>query len=340
MHAKVVLSILLFSFLNTAWSQEHKTVTAKSGDGIYSILRDNDIPLSNINEFIRINEDKLGGSRELRIGESYKLPTLGMKTGDASSNNDKSADKTQITRRFPIFGPKYQDVEIEGNELEGAVYYLVPGHGGPDPGAVGYHQGKMLCEDEYAYDITLRLARSLVARGAKAYMIVRDPDDGIRNDWYLPADKDELCFPKLKIPASHNARLRQRKDAVNKLYLEHRGQYQRMIEIHIDSRSKGEKIDVFFYHDKRSTQGKKLATNLRDVFDQKYRLHQPGRGYNGTVSDRNLYVLRNTYPVAAFIELGNIHHERDLRRFIIVDNRQALAKWLAEVLILDYKNNK
>ncbi len=340
-YAKLVLIACLLSFNQNIIAQEYKTIEAKNGDGIYGVLRDNNIPLSKINDFLRLNEDKLKGSRELRIGETYKLPLTEL--DPIETPQAKPAQKTEadnITRRFPIFGSQYQDVEIESNELDGAVFYLVSGHGGPDPGAVGYYQGKMLCEDEYAYDITLRLARNLVARGAKAYMIIRDPNDGIRDDWYLPHDNDEVCWPNLRIPANHNARLRQRKDAVNSLYMQHRGQYQRMIEIHIDSRSSGEKIDVFFYHDRRSNKGKKLATTLRDVFDQKYNQHQPGRGYNGTVSDRNLYMLKHTYPVATFIELGNINHERDLRRFIIVSNRQALANWLADGLIEDYKNNR
>jgi N-acetylmuramoyl-L-alanine amidase len=338
---KVVFIVMLLLVSLQTFSQNYKTVTAKNGDGIYSVLRDNQIPMSYIDEFIQLNNDKLKGSRELKIGETYKLPDIAVHTEETEVETDQKipAEKEKPTKRFKIFGEKYQDVEIESNELAGAVYYLVAGHGGPDPGAVGKYKGKILCEDEYAYDITLRLARNLVAQGALVYMITRDNNDGIRDDWYLPPDKDEKCYPNLTIPSSHTPRLRQRKDAVNKLYMKHKGQYQRMIEIHIDSRSKGEKIDVFFYHDKRSTDGKKLAKSLRDVFDEKYRKHQPGRGYHGTVSQRNLYVLKYTYPVAAFIELGNINHHRDLLRFILVDNRQALANWLSEGVVEDFRNH-
>nr|MDA3929211.1 N-acetylmuramoyl-L-alanine amidase [Prolixibacteraceae bacterium] len=244
------------------------------------------------------------------------------------------------TKRFSIFGTFHQDVEIVSNELEGTVYYLTAGHGGPDPGAVAKYNGKTLCEDEYAYDITLRLARNLISYGAIVYMITRDNNDGIRGGWFLSQDKDEKCYPNLTIPINQNARLRQRKNAVNGLYKKYKGKYQRLVVIHVDSRSKREKIDVFFYHDKRSKAGKKLAHNLRKTFDKKYNQHQPGRGYHGTISDRNLYMLKYSWPVATFIELGNINHQRDLKRFIMEDNRQALANWLTEGLKLDFKNNK
>jgi N-acetylmuramoyl-L-alanine amidase len=230
---------------------------------------------------------------------------------------------------------EYENVNIIDDKLKGAVYYLVAGHGGPDPGAVGRYNNWQLCEDEYAYDVTLRLARKLIEHGALVYMIIRDPNDGIRNDSYLKADKDEVCYPDSKIPINQLRRLKQRTDAVNELYGKHRGSFQRMIALHVDSRSHGENIDVFFYHDRQSKTGRKAAMTLKNKFQQKYDLHQPGRGYKGTVSDRNLYVVRNSYPVAVYIELGNINHRRDQQRFIISSNRQALANWLYEGLVDD-----
>ena len=42
-------------------------------------------------------------------------------------------------------------------------------------------QGRQLHEDEYAYDIILRLARELLSRGAKVHIIIQDKKDGIRD---------------------------------------------------------------------------------------------------------------------------------------------------------------
>ena len=96
-------------------------------------------------------------------------------------------------------------------------------------------------------------------------------------------------------------------------------------------------IDVFFYHAEESTQGKAIATQLQHVFTKKYRQFQPNRKYNGSISARGLYVLTNTYPATVFIELGNIRNKVDQKRFILNDNREALANWICHGLIEAYE---
>jgi N-acetylmuramoyl-L-alanine amidase len=243
-------------------------------------------------------------------------------------------------RTYKIFGTANQNVKITGSVLKGAVYYLKSGHGGPDPGAMGKYLNQTLCEDEYAYDVILRLGRKLIENGATVYFIIRDPNDGIRDNEYLKPDKDETCYPDLTIPLNQVERLKQRTNAINSLYDQNTGKFQRMIAIHVDSRSKGKNIDVFFYHDKVSKKGRKAAIILKNTFEEKYRTHQPDRGYQGSVSERDLYVLTHSKPVSVFIELGNIHHSLDQKRIIDANNRQALANWLAEGLIRDFRTNK
>jgi N-acetylmuramoyl-L-alanine amidase len=323
------LAILLMPV--TAQSQT-KEVVALQGEGAYRLLTRNGLPPEKyLNAFIEINRERLGPGDMLYAGEKYILP-------DESATSKKKSSGNIL--RMDIFGKNYSEVEILNDQLNGAVYYLMAGHGGPDPGAVGKYGGSLFCEDEYAYDVTLRLARNLIQNGATVYMITIDPDDGIRDDNYLKPDKNEKCYPNLTIPINQLRRLRQRTNAVNNLYKKHQKQFQRMIAIHLDSRSRGENIDVFFYHDERSKKGKKAARTLQNTFQEKYDTHQPGRGYNGTVSSRNLYVVRNTFPVAIYIELGNMNHQRDQQRFILSNNRQALANWLTEGLITDFKTNK
>ena len=238
---------------------------------------------------------------------------------------------------YAIFGEN-QNVTIQNNKLQGAVYYIVAGHGGPDSGAVGTRNDKQLCEDEYAYDVSLRLAKNLLENGATVYMITRD-DDGIRSASYLPCDYDEVCYPNKKIPRSQKTRLNQRANAVNELYLAHEARgakLQRALMIHIDSRSRSNQTDVFFYHHPLSKAGKVVANQLQQTIKQQYQKHQPKRDYNGTVTPRDLHMLRETKPTAVYIELGNIRHELDQRRFVIASNRQAIANWLMDGLVEDY----
>ncbi len=238
---------------------------------------------------------------------------------------------------FPIFGPAYQSVKQKDQSLKGCVIYLDPGHGGPDPGAIGQRGRDRLYEDEYAYDITLRLARRLLEHGASVYMVVQDEDDGIRDLAILKHDDHEYYLGRLPISRDHLRRLSDRVDIVNNLYERHRkkARQQIMVTIHLDSRSHGKRIDIFYYYQANNPKSKKLANTLLAKVDEKYAAKQPGRGYEGSVSTRDLHVLSEAKPVAVYIELGNIRNKKDQDRFIIADNRQAVANWLCEGVI-DY----
>ena len=58
--------------------------------------------------------------------------------------------KKQVSGKEPLFGKTMASYPIVSNELSGACFYLVGGHGGPDPGAIGTYGGHKLHEDEYA----------------------------------------------------------------------------------------------------------------------------------------------------------------------------------------------
>ncbi len=238
-------------------------------------------------------------------------------------------------RNYPIFGKKYAFTPQVNQMLKGKVYYVVSGHGGPDPGAVGKRAKKELCEDEYAYDVALRLTRLLIAHGATAYMVIRDTD-GIRDGKYLKCDTDEVVWGGQPLPRSQKPRLFQRSNVINELYEKHKKQgvtEQKNIVIHIDSRSKKQRADVFFYYFPDSKPGKRLAQRIHRVIGNKYRKYRSSGKYSGTVTGRDLHMLRECKPTSVYIELGNIRNPSDQKRFVIQSNRQALAQWLFEGLV-------
>lgn len=333
----IILTVLILNPSTIAGQAAPVEITARSGDGIQKLLREHGLdPAAYTDEFVKINRGNIGRNNTLYEGRKYLIPGAGQLSGNSSPVNRTIAG---TVRDYAIFGKKYSRVEITDKTLDGAVYYLMSGHGGPDPGASEKYGNTILTEDEYAYDVTLRLARNLIQHGALVYMITRDDNDGIRDQAILARDSDEKCYPSSNIPANQNARLRQRTTVVNGLYTKYRGSYQRLIVIHVDSRSTGENIDVFFYHHGNSSSGKRLADNIQVTFREKYRKFQPGRNYYGSVSARNgLWVVRNTHPPVVFIELGNIRNPRDQLRFVIYDNRQAMANWIAEGIIRDFKS--
>ena len=169
------------------------------------------------------------------------------------------------------------------------------------------------------------------------HIIIQDPNDGIRDEKYLKCDHDEKCLGKLTIPKRQKARLVQRSAEINKLYRTYKARgikYEDQVAIflHVDSNSESKQQDVFFYHHKKSKTGRKLVKKIRDTFDEKYKQYQKGRGYEGTVKSRGLYVINYTQPTAVFVELANIRNKSNHRRLLKKENRQALANWLFEGL--------
>ena len=358
-----ILLFLAFLFSGTTlWAQQK--ATPKAGEGISSfLLRHNRSPKKYYDDFIELNKQKLGKNNVLKVGVTYVIPpvkkstTTSAKTTPAKNTGAKNttsegagtkqtsskAKSTKIgtTINEPLFGKQLANVKVTSNRLAGACFYVVSGHGGPDPGAIGKVGRYELHEDEYAYDIALRLARNLMQEGAEVHIIIQDAKDGIRDDSYLSNSKRETCMGDA-IPLNQVQRLQQRCDKINALYRKDRKNhsYCRAIFIHIDSRSKGKQTDVFFYYSNKKGESKRLANNMKNTFESKYDKHQPNRGFSGTVSGRNLYVLSHTTPASVFVELGNIQNTFDQRRLVINSNRQALAKWLMEGFLKDYKEKK
>jgi N-acetylmuramoyl-L-alanine amidase len=329
------LFFLIFLLCGNLFAQDSlKVVVAKKGEGIYTLLRKEGLqPGKYYKTFVKLNEKNLRDKVHLYEGRTYYIPQK-IQQDTVIVNSAKPNTGTA----YSIFGEKHALVAPKSTSLKNKVYYLVSGHGGPDPGAITKHGKHTISEDEYAYDITLRLAKELLSHGAKVYIIVRDPNDGIRDDRILKIDRDELHYPKKVIPLKQKTRLRHRVEAINRLYAKHKGQYQRLIVTHIDSRSVGQNIDVFFYHHKKSKNGKRLAESIHETFKKKYKKFQPNRNYTGTFSDRsNLYMVKNTHPAMVYIEIGNIRNKKDQRRILEPDNRQALAKWIAEGVLQDTK---
>ena len=94
-----------------------------------------------------------------------------------------------------------------------------------------------------------------------------------------------------------------------------------------DSRHEDMRKDVYFYYQEGNQNSTAIAKRIQNTLDQKYK-EQSGREYTGTISSRNLFVMRNTLPSTVYMELGNIQNQLDQKRIVYSSNRQALAEWL------------
>jgi N-acetylmuramoyl-L-alanine amidase len=304
----------------------------RAGEGVYRFLINNGLhPSRDYDAFIALNRKRLGKNNCLIRDIEYVLPPL-------PATTETTAKKSRPGYE-PLFGEKYDSYTITSDRLKGATFYLSSGHGGPDCGAIGVVDGREIHEDEYAYDIMLRLARNLLREGATVHIIIRDKNDGIRDERFLKSNRKETCMGR-DIPLNQRDRLQQRCDAIDRLDRQVTTAYRRAVFIHLDSHSARRQVDVFFYHHSKSREGRNCGNVLRRTFREQYQKHQPGRGFTGTVSPRNLYVLSNCRVVGLFAELGNIRNSFDQRRFLEVSNRQALANWMCRGFIADYEQAK
>lgn len=294
-------------------------------------------------QFIELNKERLGKDNSLKLDTYYLLPPLSGQVAQPERTEDKPVKKEasfkEVKRKEPLFGKKYEEYTVKSGRLAGACIYLSSGHGGPDCGAIGKVGNMELYEDEYAYDVTLRLARALMEEGATVHLIIQDSKNGIRDAKYLDKDETETCMGD-PIPLNNAQRLKQRVDKINRLSRTAKEEYQRAFFIHLDSQSKKHQVDVYFYYLNEYPDSKSFSDNLLSTIEDQYRKHQPNRPFGGSVYFRSLYVLKNTNVTSSFAELGNIQNTFDQRRFVEKDNRQALANWLCRGFINDYEEWK
>lgn len=137
-YSRLLLLILLFLPI-ALWAQEK--AYPKNGEGIELFLkRFNRTGSYYQKEFIRLNKSKLGKNNMLITGVKYTIPPL--------KENEQPVKSEPTSKRRkgyePLFGKNLASYNVESNELKGACFYLVSGHGGPDPGAIG-KWGTMSC---------------------------------------------------------------------------------------------------------------------------------------------------------------------------------------------------
>jgi N-acetylmuramoyl-L-alanine amidase len=333
---KTTLLFLLWALIVPFTLSAQDKATPRKGEGIIAFLERNNRDFGrDYQAFKELNKGKFDKNGNLMLGVEYKLPPT-----DGSKPAGKPASTKGEKKKEPLFGKKYEDYTVETNKLKGATYFIVAGHGGPDCGTTANVEGHVLHEDEYNYDVALRLARCLLQEGATVHIIIQDKNDGIRDDRFLKNSNTETCMGKA-IPLNQKERLQQRSDKITELSKKSKDTYQRSIFVHIDYRDNEKtQLDPYVFYHKKCIDGKKLAENIRAMMEKKYEEVQKGRGYNGSIIEKDLHVLRNTEVPGAYVELGNMMNKLDQQRIIVPGNRQALAKWITLALIKDFEDSK
>lgn len=204
-------------------------------------------------------------------------------------------------------------------QLKGYTIILDPGHGGLDPGAIvensdGYGNKVYVVEDEYCYDISLRVYRDLIRHGADVHITVISPNQTIRT-----TDDASITFVNQKNevynsriinsldrryvwPVGNSWGLDQRKEVASEYLHGIRKKKTVFISIHADNnQGDGEGTRVLYHPDESGNSSQDLAEHL-----------------------------------SKYMGIGSMSRAQDLR---VLQNNPAGASALVEVRNLAYKNN-
>ncbi len=234
----------------------------------------------------------------LRVGPSLndKIITV-IESGEIVRVIDNMGEWDKIITASGKIGYSYNEYLKTCNPLEGKTILLNPGHGGKDPGAIGYSNK---FEKYVNLDVALKLQESLKNLGAEIVM-TRTYDTYISRSYR--ANMSNNIKPDI------------------------------MFSIHHNSLGNHNYFGMSTYYDTKNNAngylGKKLANCIYDNMVQINGVYRDG------VYDRNFEVLRKTDTPAALIEIGFMSNEWEERNFHLESFQNEAVKKLS-LAIIDY----
>ena len=232
-----------------------------------------------------------------------------------------------------------------GSELTGWHVVLDPGHGGLDPGAIvsvtdGNGNPVVVTEDEYAYDIAMRLYRILTRHGASVSLTVLAPDhhirDGIDARQTFVNRKNEIYndrrhnFGAAWRPVGTADGLDMRKivaaRTIRRIPFEDKRKGTLFISIHADNSSDfpaGTAVLFDGETDEETERSRTLAASLA-----------PSMGSGSFIRRQTLRVLRsNPADAAVLIEARNVHYAQNAWALRSAELREQDARMMAEGIL-------
>lgn len=148
-----VLAVLLFAIYNNVNSQEFENeVMAKSGDGIFSLLRNEGIEVAKYyEEFLSLNEENIKNGSNLIVGKTYKIP----KAPDSFKNTGVRIQLPE-EKEEAIFKYELASLKRIDSTMRNTVYYFITDSSN---------------ENIEEIDIVEKMARKLIQRKAKVFLL-------------------------------------------------------------------------------------------------------------------------------------------------------------------------
>ncbi len=285
----------------TAQEQEHESVVAAPGDGIYSILRKQGLdPVKYYEAFITINAKDIKDGSLLHEGRAYKIPF-------AEDSYKKTGVYVQLEKNDerPIFDEELGKMPHKSTTLKDAVYYLIL-------------ENQLEKQNRFVNEIAANLAAKLMVHGAKVYIFGNEED-------VSPADE------------SQSDALGRYVEAVNKRYLQNLGKYQRLLMIKANGSITNGKLDVAVYHYDKSKKGQRFATNIQEVFKKHGVRDRSYEARNMVFEDKSsLYLAKNTLPAVSLLTIASASKTPGPHGIQVRSDKKAFVSWISNGIFNDY----
>ena len=296
-----LLIVFTFLSLNNVLAQDSlQTVVAKNGDGIFSMLRNEGIDI--VKYYAEFIE-----LNKYKIENGSRL-IIGEEYIIPDAPDSFKRRGTKIVMPYagetPIFEGELASLKIKDSTLKHAVFYVLTNKG------KGIEESFNKSKD----GIAVRMARKLLQSSARVYLLYGSPNDSL----------DLIDFVSI----------------INKKYLKHNGDYQRLLVINTDDMRPKSKTDVTVYHYAESKEGKDFADNILKVFGKNTIKYTALNEYSEVFIDaKNIAFAKNILPTITFIDIG-AKGANSIKTLKVTTNKKNIADLITSGILSDYSNTE
>ncbi len=309
----MLLPVLLFGQTN------YITVVAQQGDGIFSMLRKEGLnPVKYYAEFVELNKENLRNGSELHLGREYKIPL-----GPDSLKRTGIQVQTDPKQENSIFNEELAHIDHKSDKLKDAVIYLISGNDLMD---------ETPSNNRVTEEINKRLAQELIVHGAQVYVIESKVKAQSIKSGNLEGETTEGALANLD-------QMQEYLETINKKYLKNSGKYQRLLITRVKGEISNNYCDVSIYHHDNSEDGKRIANNIQNLFQQKSVTRKRVKKYKEIFTDKNnLYLAKNSLPAITLIELETTTKKNatDDNTLVVKSNKALFTDLIANGVLNDY----